>query len=160
MEKKLRCPFWASIATEAAKLHSKMLKFHVTFPKCSFSRQVQLILGMRWVFFQTWPLLKWPFLFPEPRTAPTCTQIPVKIHRPWPLLERCGMLYYTIGNHRCRSNSLEVSQSLGNSPQNSCFFFVSFSFSRKFHASLACGCKRIKKPEKRSRYTSDPDEFL
>lgn len=80
-KKKLRCPLWASIATEAAKLHWKMLKFHVTFPKCSYSRQVQLILGTRWVFLQTWPLLKWPFLFTEPRTAPTWHHLPPKIQR-------------------------------------------------------------------------------
>lgn len=41
------------------------------------------------------------------------------------------MLYYTIGNHRCRSNCLELGQSLGNPPQNSCFFFL-FPFPGSF----------------------------
>ena len=159
MGKKTQLSFMSlhcKIATQAAKLHWKMLKFHVTSPKCSFSRQVQLILGTRWVFLQTWPLLKWPFLFPEPRTAPTWDHLPPKIQKALPLRERCVMLYYTIGDHSCKSNSHELGQSPGNSPQNSNVFF-SFSFFRKFQTSSARGYKRINKPEKRLRYTSDPN---
>ena len=42
------------------------------------------------------------------------------------------MLYYTIGDHRRKSNSLELGQSLGISPQNSTVFFFLFPFPGNF----------------------------